>query len=50
MPDGKQILVVASAAGHAPVTYLQDIPSGAAHQISHEGQYAVFSYDLAMGV
>jgi serine/threonine protein kinase/Tol biopolymer transport system component len=50
MPDGKQILVVASAAGHAPVTYLQDIPSGAAHQITHEGQYAVFSHDVAMSV
>jgi Tol biopolymer transport system component len=50
MPDDKQILVVASAAGHAPVTYLQDIPSGAAHQITHEGQYAVFSHDVAMSV
>ena len=45
MPDGKQILVVASGAGHTPVTYLQDIASGAAHQITHEGHYAVFFND-----
>jgi serine/threonine protein kinase/Tol biopolymer transport system component len=50
MPDGKQILVVASAAGHAPVTYLQDIASGAAHQIGHEGKYAVVIHDVAMSV
>lgn len=50
MPDGKQILVVASAAGHAHVTYLQDITSGAAHQIGHEGRYAVAIHDVAMSV
>ena len=37
MPDGKHILMVASAAGHSPVSYLQDIPSGAAHQITQRG-------------
>jgi Tol biopolymer transport system component len=50
MPDGKQILVVASGAGHTPVTYLQDIASGAAHQITHEGHYAVFFNDVAVSV
>lgn len=50
MPDGKQILVVASVAGHAHVTYLQDIASGAAHQIGHEGRYAVAMQDVAMSV
>ena len=50
MPDRKQILVVASAAGHAPATYLQDIASGAAHQITHEGKYAVVTHDITMNV
>jgi serine/threonine protein kinase/Tol biopolymer transport system component len=50
IPDGKQILTVASAAGHAPATYLQDVASGATHPITHEGQYAVFSHDAAMSV
>jgi eukaryotic-like serine/threonine-protein kinase len=50
MPDGKQILLVASTAGHAPATYLQDIASGAAHQITHEGKYAVVTHDITMNV
>ena len=50
MPDGKQILVVASAAGHTPITYLQDISSGTARQITREGRYAVFTHDVAMSV
>jgi Tol biopolymer transport system component len=50
MPDGKHILVVASVSGHSPATYLQDVASGATHQITHEGTYAVMIHDVAMSV
>ena len=50
LPDGKQILVVASAAGHTPITYLQDVSSGMARQITREGRYAVFAHDVAVNV
>ena len=50
LPDGKQILVVVSAAGHTPITYLQDVSSGTARQITREGRYAVFAHDVAVNV
>jgi serine/threonine protein kinase/Tol biopolymer transport system component len=50
MPDRKQILVVASTAGQARATYLQDVASGALHEISHQGKYAVVIHDITMNV
>jgi dipeptidyl aminopeptidase/acylaminoacyl peptidase len=50
LPDGKQILVVVSAAGHTPITYLQDVSSGTARQITREGRYAAFAHDVAVNV
>jgi len=37
LPDGKRLLVLASAPGHPPRVYLQDIASGARKPISEEG-------------
>jgi Tol biopolymer transport system component len=50
MPDRKQISVVASTAGQARTTYLQDVASGALHEISHQGKYAVVIHDITMNV
>jgi len=50
MPDSKHILAVASAAGHAPVTYVQDVTGGAARQITREGRYALIIHDVTMSV
>jgi eukaryotic-like serine/threonine-protein kinase len=50
MPDGKHLLVVAVAGGHAPATYVQDVATGAARQITSEGKYTVKNDDISMGV
>ena len=50
MPDSKHILVVASAAGHAPATYVQDVTGGAARQITREGMYALIIHDVTTSV
>jgi Tol biopolymer transport system component len=50
MPDGKHIMAVASATGHAPATYVQDVTSGAVRQITHEGTYTVMIHDVVMSV
>ena len=50
MPDGKHLLVVAAAAGHAPATYIQDLTTGAARQITPEGTYIVMRGDVPVGV
>ena len=38
MPDGKHILVLALAPGHAPDNYLQDVETGATQQIKSDGK------------
>jgi Tol biopolymer transport system component len=50
MPDSRYILAVATGAGHAPATYLQDVASGAARQITKDGKYTVTNHDAAMNV
>ncbi len=50
MPDNKHILSVANAAGRAPATYLQDVPTGTARRISEEGRYLLVIHDVAMNV
>jgi hypothetical protein len=39
MPDGKHILALVNAPGHTPVTYMQDVETGAARKIGTEGKY-----------
>ena len=43
MPDGKHVLVVAAAPGHAPATYLQEVATGTVRQVTSEGKYLVTS-------
>ena len=43
MPDGKHLLVVTAAPGHAPATYLQDVVSGTVRQVTGEGKYLATS-------
>jgi serine/threonine protein kinase/Tol biopolymer transport system component len=43
MPDGKHVLVVAAALGHAPATYLQEVATGTVRQVTSEGKYLVTS-------
>ena len=50
MPDSKHILAVATGAGHTPATYLQDVASGTARQITQDGRYLVTNHDVAMNV
>ncbi|HKD83601.1 MAG TPA: protein kinase [Terriglobales bacterium] len=50
MPDGKQMLITAAAQGRAPATYLQDLETGAARQITKEGTYVVPRSNVPMGV
>lgn len=50
MPDSTHVLVTAKAAGHAPATYLQDVNTGSARQITGEGKYAVANYPGSMSV
>jgi eukaryotic-like serine/threonine-protein kinase len=50
MPDGKRLLIVAIAPGHAPASYLQDITTGAAHRVTAEGRYAAGINDTSMNV
>jgi Tol biopolymer transport system component len=50
MADGKKVLIVAAAAGHAPATYLQDIETGSVRQITSEGKYTVVVDDAMMSV
>ena len=50
MPDGKRLLIVAIAPGHAPASYLQDIATGAARRITSEGRYAASINDTSMSV
>jgi len=38
MPDGKHLLVLALAPGHAPDNYLQDVETGAAQKIKSDGK------------
>ena len=51
--DGRRVcilLVVAAAPGHAPATYLQEIATGAARQITGEGKYTVGVDERSMSV
>ncbi len=50
MPDDKRLLIVAVAPGHAPATYLQDVDTGSARQITSEGRYATNIDDALMSV
>ena len=43
MPDGKHVLVVAAAPGHAPATYLQEVATGTVRQVTSEGKYLATS-------
>ena len=50
LPDDKRLLIVAVAPGHAPATYLQDVETGSARQITSEGKYTVSIDDALMSV
>lgn len=50
MPDAKHLLVVATAPGHAPATYMQEIATGAARQITSEGKYTAGIDDASVDV
>ena len=50
MPDGKHLLIVAIAPGHAPASYLQDIATGTARRITSEGRYTAGVNDTSMSV
>jgi hypothetical protein len=43
MPDGKHILVLALAPGHAPDNYLQDVETGASQKINNDGKFLLTS-------
>ena len=50
MPDDKRILIVTVAPGHALTSYLQDVETGKARQVTSEGKYAVRIDDAIMSV
>jgi eukaryotic-like serine/threonine-protein kinase len=50
MPDGKRLLVVAAASGHAPAAYVQELATGAARQVTSEGKYTVTFDEVSMSV
>ena len=50
MPDGKHLLIVAAAPGHAPATYVQDIETEAVRQISPEGKYVPTRLDVPLQI
>ena len=50
MADGKHMLITAAAQGRAPATYIQDLETGAARQITNEGTYVVLRANVPMAV
>jgi len=50
MADGKSLLVVATAPGRAPATYIQDIATNAARPVTAEGRYTVTFDATSMNV
>jgi serine/threonine protein kinase/Tol biopolymer transport system component len=50
MPDGEHVLIEVAAPGHSPASYLQDVATGTASQVTSEGRYPATNDDHLMDV